>query len=57
MHHKHLDQQDGESFGMLLVHKKYWKKVWNDRKLKTLSPTSAGATGWRNSITDQRADV
>jgi beta-carotene 3-hydroxylase len=36
MHHKHLDKQDGESFGMLLVHKKYWKKMWNDRKLKTI---------------------
>jgi beta-carotene 3-hydroxylase len=35
MHHKHLDKQDGESFGMLLVHKRYWKKIWNDRKLKT----------------------
>jgi len=27
MHHKHLDKHQGESFGMLLVHKKYWKKV------------------------------
>ncbi|MFL5773120.1 MAG: beta-carotene hydroxylase [Flavisolibacter sp.] len=25
MHHKHLDRQDGESFGMLLVHRKYRK--------------------------------
>jgi beta-carotene 3-hydroxylase len=24
MHHKHLDKQEGESFGMLLVGKKYW---------------------------------
>ncbi len=24
MHHKHLDKHDGESFGMLLVAKKYW---------------------------------
>ena len=24
MHHKHLDKQEGESFGMLYVHKKYW---------------------------------
>ncbi len=33
MHHKHLDKHDGESFGMLLVHKKYWDKVRRDRKL------------------------
>ena len=30
MHHKHLDKKDGESFGMLLVAKKYWQKVKND---------------------------
>lgn len=33
MHHKHLDKHDGESFGMLYVHKKYWEKVWRDKKL------------------------
>ena len=33
MHHKHLDRHDGESFGMLYVHKKYWEKVLKDRKL------------------------
>ncbi len=27
MHHKHLDKQEGESFGMLLVAKKYWDKI------------------------------
>jgi beta-carotene 3-hydroxylase len=27
MHHKHLDKHEGESFGMLYVHKKYWQKV------------------------------
>ena len=32
MHHKHLDKYDGESFGMLLVAKKYWAKVKADRK-------------------------
>lgn len=26
MHHKHLDKQEGESFGMLFVAKKYWQK-------------------------------
>jgi beta-carotene 3-hydroxylase len=33
MHHRHLDKQEGESFGMLYVHKKYWEKVRRDRKL------------------------
>jgi len=33
MHHKHLDRQHGESFGMLLVHKKYWDKIRRDKKL------------------------
>ena len=32
MHHKHLDKEDGESFGMLLVHQKYWAKVKKDRE-------------------------
>jgi beta-carotene 3-hydroxylase len=27
MHHKHLEKQEGESFGMLIVAKKYWDKV------------------------------
>ncbi len=30
MHHKHLDKEEGESFGMLLVAKKYWEKVRKD---------------------------
>jgi beta-carotene 3-hydroxylase len=25
MHHKHLEKEDGESFGMLIVNRKYWK--------------------------------
>jgi len=33
MHHKHLDRHQGESFGMLLVHKKYWDKIRRDKKL------------------------
>lgn len=33
MHHKHLNKQQGESFGMLYVHKKYWEKVQRDRRL------------------------
>ncbi len=30
MHHKHLDKHHGESFGMLIVNKKYWEKVKKD---------------------------
>lgn len=33
MHHKHLGKHQGESFGMLYVHKKYWEKVRRDQKL------------------------
>lgn len=33
MHHKHLEKEDGESFGMLYVAKKYWDKVKRDRAL------------------------
>lgn len=32
MHHKHLEKYDGESFGMLLVAKKYRDKINADRK-------------------------
>ncbi len=32
MHHKHLGKEDGESFGMLLVAKKYWDKIKEDKK-------------------------
>ena len=32
MHHKHLDKHEGESFGMLWVHRKYWQKVRRDKK-------------------------
>ena len=27
MHHKHTTKEDGESFGFLLVAKKYWDKI------------------------------
>lgn len=30
MHHKHVDKENGESFGMLIVAAKYWQKVKND---------------------------
>ena len=32
MHHKHLEKQEGESFGMLFVAKQYWDKVKADNK-------------------------
>lgn len=32
MHHKHLDKEDGESFGMLIVARKYWQKVKRDEE-------------------------
>lgn len=35
MHHKHLDKQEGESFGMLIVAKKYWDKVRKDEMLQS----------------------
>src|SRR5450631_528878 len=31
MHHRHLEKQDGERFGMLMVAKKYWDKVRADK--------------------------
>lgn len=33
MHHKHLKKEDGESFGFLFVHKKYWDKIRRDKSL------------------------
>lgn len=32
MHHKHTGKEDGESFGMLWVAKKYWEKVKGERR-------------------------
>jgi len=34
MHHKHLNKEDGESFGMLIVAKKYWDKVKRDEEFQ-----------------------
>lgn len=34
MHHKHLDKHEGESFGMLVVAKKYWEKVRKDEMMQ-----------------------
>ena len=39
MHHKHLNKYQGESFGMLLVAKKYWQKVKAD-KLRNARPVN-----------------
>ncbi|MGZ5135419.1 MAG: beta-carotene hydroxylase [Flavitalea sp.] len=36
MHHKHLDKEEGESFGMLYVHKKYWEQVRKNQMLRAL---------------------
>ena len=36
MHHKHLNKEDGESFGMLIVAKKYWDKVRRENKLRSV---------------------
>ncbi len=35
MHHKHLHKHQGESFGMLIVDKKYWEKVKRDEALQS----------------------
>lgn len=34
MHHRHLNKEEGESFGMLWVGKKYWNKVKRDEQLQ-----------------------
>jgi beta-carotene 3-hydroxylase len=34
MHHKHIDKEEGESFGMLLVAKKYWDKIRKDEAIQ-----------------------
>lgn len=34
MHHKHLKKENGESFGMLIVNRKYWNKVLKDKQLQ-----------------------
>ena len=32
MHHKHLEKEAGESFGLLIVPARYWLKIRNDEK-------------------------
>ena len=34
MHHKHLGKQPGESFGMLIIHPKYWRQEVEARQKK-----------------------
>ena len=34
MHHKHINKEEGESFGMLLVAKKYWEKIRKDEDIQ-----------------------
>lgn len=40
MHHKHLGKQEGESFGMLFVAKKYWDKIRSDNKARHTAASS-----------------
>jgi len=37
MHHRHIDKFKGESFGMLLVHKKYRDKIKKDRQFASIA--------------------
>jgi beta-carotene 3-hydroxylase len=39
MHHKHLEKHEGESFGMLFIAKKYWRKVKDDKKRNSVKHT------------------
>ena len=34
MHHKHIGKEEGESFGMLMVAKKYWDKIRRDESIQ-----------------------
>ena len=36
MHHRHLNKDEGESFGMLFVAKKYWEKIRRDEQLRNM---------------------
>lgn len=36
MHHKHLDRHEGESFGMLYVHKKYREQVKRNKAFRAV---------------------
>lgn len=46
MHHKHIGKEDGESFGMLLVHRRYLEKVKRDlQKQQSQSPVKSSNAG------------
>ena len=34
MHHRHLNKEDGESFGMLFIARKYWNKIKRDEQIQ-----------------------
>lgn len=40
MHHKHVSKKNGESFGMLIVAKKYWDKVRKEKATTCISQSS-----------------
>jgi beta-carotene 3-hydroxylase len=44
MHHKHLEKYEGESFGMLMVAKKYRDKVKSDKKRAVKNKTNSAGT-------------
>lgn len=44
MHHKHLGPEDGESFGMLWVHKKYRDKIRRDNAARQSSKWTGTTT-------------
>jgi beta-carotene 3-hydroxylase len=37
MHHRHLNKENGESFGMLFVAKKYLDKIKKDERIQNSS--------------------
>lgn len=44
MHHRHLNKEDGESFGMLFVAKKYREKIKRDNELQKIHSTPSHHT-------------
>jgi beta-carotene 3-hydroxylase len=44
MHHRHLDKEDGESFGMLCVAKKYRDKIKRDGELQKIHSNASHQT-------------
>lgn len=44
MHHKHLDKHDGESFGMLIVGKRYWDRVREKEAERVRRASMSGTT-------------